>query len=459
VASLIGGVGGMMLNPIPGAGAKALVEAAGAAKLAKALEVAPTLVSRVGTGALIGGGTEAIRSKADIGSKEYFKDIGKGMGMGGAFGVGEEYLGRTGTWAKEEIAKSPKIQRIIRAFQLSKGTPFEMNPEGEPIKLTEELTREGGGPSKILKQLDYVKRELATSFKRMYDVAKEDFNDFFRVNGKTVLNSDQPEISNIINVLNQHKSDLSKAIGSGEINKLTNLNAVIDPASGVLASKNYQGTVSDLYDLRRALLDNVGSDKIKQLDRDTFTSLYGGKDKKGLVNEIDELLSNMFPDSTKQGIKGYSTLKNNIDKAASPLEKLINKTADEEAISLRLSDLSDNKSNQTVQNALDRILKRMGPAFGDAEQRNAFNQMVDTYEDVLSHMYQNSPKFQDYVKKGARTLKLKEPLTPDFKGSKEEINAALGAARDKLLNQEKAIEVLKKNIPAGPELDRAIQDF
>lgn len=431
IASTVGEVGGMLINPVPGAAAKALVNLAGGAKLAKALQVAPKFVERVGAGGILGAGTTAVQSEAE--GTEYAKDIAKGTGYGMLAGVGEHGLAKAGTAAKEYIQKSPKIQRIIRAFELSKGTPFEMNPEGKPMKITEEVTREGGGPSMLFDQLNFVKQEMTKSFRNMYNLAKDEFNEFFEQNGKKILNPDDAEISSIIKTLNDNKKVLKKEIGGDLVEKLTNLNQTIDPSTGVITTKNFEGTVSDLYDLRRALLDNI--DELmkteKGLDRDTINILFGKGTEKGIVGAIDDTLARLFPDVAQEGVfqKGYTTLKNNIDTAASPLEQVLNKTLNQEARAIRLSDLSDSKSTEMAEKAFDQMLQRFGPAYGDAKQRYVFNEMINKYEDVLGHLYENSPKFRETIKKGAKIVKLKEPTSEEFKASKEQINKALAEIR------------------------------
>lgn len=421
IASTVGEVGGMLINPVPGAAAKALVNLAGGAKLAKALQVAPKFVERVGAGGILGAGTTAVQSEAE--GTEYLKDIAKGTGYGMLAGGLEHGAALAGTAAKEKLLANPKIDRIIRAFKLSRGTPFEMNPEGKPIDLAAKPTREGGGPAPLFDQLNYVKNEITNSFKNMYKLAKDEFNEFFEKEGKTILNAEDPKIGSIIKVLNDNKKILKDKIGGEAIDKITNLNEVIDPSTGVISSKNFKGTISDLYNVRRGLLDNIDSIyelmKTDKIDRDTLNILFGKGTDKGIVGAIDDVLSSISPN--------YSNLKNNIDVAASPLEQVLNKTLNQEARSVRLSDLSDSKSTELAEKAFGRMLKRFGPGFEDVEQRYVFNQMIDKYEDILSKFNKNSPKFKALLGKTTEGASSKD-IDTALSIMKQNVSSASSAA-------------------------------
>jgi hypothetical protein len=387
--STAGEITGAILNPIPGAAAKTAVELAGAAKLAKALQLPVGLVSRMGAGGLLGGGISSVTSEEK--GKEYLKDIGRGtaigMGLGGAEFVGAEKLM---PWAKDYIAKSPKIQNIIRSFELARGTPFEMNPEGKPIYLTEPAERAGGGPTPLFKQLDYVKEKMTKSLEKMYNFARKEFDGFFNNHGNEILDFNNPEIKTVLKILEDNKGVLSKALGSDKVENLLQ-GLPKTGALGELIEGNYKGTVSNFYDLRKALYDKIGHlTDLNVLDRDTQRLLYGEGSKKGVVQLIDDALSS----SPKFGAQ-YSNLKKNVDVAASPFENLLNRDPSDEARVIRLSDLSKDEATKKANAIFGTMAEHLGSTgFSDVKRRIVFNNMIDKYEEVIKTLYQNSPEFK-----------------------------------------------------------------
>lgn len=387
--STAGEIGGAILNPLPGAAAKTAVELAGAAKLAKALQLPVGLVSRMGTGGLLGGGMSAITSEKE--GLDYLKDIGIGTGVGLGLGFGE-FVGaeKFTPWAKDYIAKSPKIQNIIRSFQLSRGTPFEMNPEGKPIYLTEPAERAGGGPTPIFQQLDYVKNKMVDSLQKMYNFSRKEFDGFFNNYGDEILDVNNPQIKTVLKILEDNKGILSKAVGSEKIENLVG-GLPRTGSLGELIEGNYKGTVSNFYDLRKALYDKINHlTDLNVLDRDTQRLLYGEAGKGGVVNLIDEALSS----SPKFG-KTYTNLKKNVDVAASPFENLLNRDPNDEARVIRLSDLSKDEATKKANAIFSTMAESLGSTgFSDVKRRVVFNNMIDKYEEVIKTLYQNSPEFK-----------------------------------------------------------------
>lgn len=425
MATFSGEIGGSILNPIPGTAAKVGAEALGAAKLAKALDIAPSLVTRSGAGALLGAGTTAINSKGE--GLDYLEDIAKGTITGGALGVGEDYVARGVKSAGKYLENSPKLQRIIRAFQLERGTPTEMNPEGKPINLGGETTRKGGGPTPIFEQLNYVKNKLTDSFKNMSQLARDEFDEFFKTEGKTLLDPKDKNVNNIINFINEHKDILSKHLGSDIVEKLTSGIPTLD-STGMRIAGKYTGTVSDLYNLRSALYDNIN--KLSDTDllhRDIQNALFGTKGaQNGLVHAIDATLDKTFPGT-------YSALKSNVDKASSPIEQILNRTENEEARAIRLSDLSRTEAKKRTDAAFGSLLEHIGgTGFNDIKKRYAFNSMVDNYEDVLGHLYKTSPRFKYMMERAAR-LHGVDPSS--FGSSQEAIEEGLKAVNKKILGR------------------------
>lgn len=382
-----GEIGGGLLNPLPGGLAKGAATALGLTKAASAIaELSPVLgkaAQGTAEGALMGGGLSALDSEKE--GKDLISDIVQGAKFGGLTGGALSGTGGLAKKAWESLKKeSPTAQKAARAFELEKEGlgPEPLKPgrsfsDETPTELKSEPISLGStsGMSKLIGELQNTAKRVSDSAIKLFDHSINQYQQFFEKNAKVPLSVNDEVIGNDINqiltAINNNKEELKKALGSNFIRELT------QTSSPFLTPQYGDVNAGQLNSLRRELIKNL--DKIEDID--VKNMLVG---ENGLIKAIEKTLTKKFPE--------FSTLKNNIDIAARPAERLM----EEELMAdpnlpkksrIFLSDLDPDVARSKLEKVVKDLSKRYYTGgISSAEERKLFEQFLQNYENSLNEL-------------------------------------------------------------------------
>lgn len=368
---------GALVNPLPGAAAKAGAEALGASKLAKSigglteslagsklasklglvaaeeipnvttLFAKPTaaglgkLAEKATTGSieagLIGGGVEALEGEGDL--SDIAKATGGAMAFGAALPAGGVALGRVG----KKLEDYDWWEKVKRSYNLAK--------EGIGIGSM-------SGQNVIWGKGREVAQKMRNASKSLIEQAKQQFDDYIEQNqnvldkagnivGPYRFSTKDPSVGNdlkeVINILENNKPVFDKLLDSK-----TFLSDLLKQRSvGMYGPEDYEPTLKQLSDLRKQLIEGLGKEAPEGFDRDLRKLVVG---EKGIIKKVEDIINKKFD--------RYSTLKNNINEAAKPAEMLIGQTTDPDAATVFFSDLPEATQNKKLDDIGKRLMER-----------------------------------------------------------------------------------------------------
>lgn len=383
-----GELGGAFLNPVPGTLAKMGAEAIGASKLAEVVgSGASKLAEKIGvpSAKIVGEGGSEMVPIINLLEKPTTERIGALAGRMISGGIEAGLVGAGGEAVEGRYENIPRA--TLASMLIGSSFPLAGEAMGRAGKKLEDydwfqkakrgfsLSKEGIGISSISGQNTIVKRltdsaskikDIAKStvnsakaeFNRYIDQSKNIVDDAGKVTGPYRFTTADPQVGNelksVMEFLTENKQLLDKILQSNTFLKDMLSQRTMRRTGPMMQEmpEHYQPTFEQLSDLRRYLIEGLSKAKPEDLTRELREQIRGNAEKgiPSVIDTVEKIINQKFP--------RYSVLKNNIDVAAKPVEKLLGQTVDEDARTIFFSNLSEEQQNKKLEDLAYRFLER-----------------------------------------------------------------------------------------------------